>query len=930
MKISSFKIFIIIIFITFNTLNAQVFNSNELHEKKTIVFKLNQENRNLDVVKYFNSSKIVSRYLPKGLTVKRIFKNHTPLSSNINKYGQKLVDLSLFYEINNVSIYDINVIINQLYKLNKFEYVEIKTIPKVLYTPNDPFINKMYALKIINAYQAWDISQGDTNIVIGIIDTGTDIDHPDLACNVKYNYNDPINGVDDDNDGYADNFMGWDMGDNDNNPQVSVGTHGVFVAGLSSACIDNTTGIAGVGYNCKFLPIKAANTDGFLTKSYESIVYAADHGCNIINCSWGGTNGFSKFEQDIINYATINKDALVIAACGNDNNSISFYPASYKNVLSVANTDSNDVKFNTSSYGYFVDISAPGGSVYSTLNGGGYGFSSGTSFSAPIVAGCAALLRAKYPNYNALQIAGLLKVNADIIDTITENYNYIGKLGNGRVNILKALNKFNSQSIIVNEFIDNKNYFETKTIGDTVLVKLSFMNVLDTIHNTIISVESMNNCIDLIDSIINVSNLIPLNTFTNEANPFSFVINNKCNLSQEIWLKIKYKFSNGSESFEYLPININANYITMQNDIIKYSITGNGKIGYNNVRRQQGEGFSFNNSDSYLYFGGFVAGSSYFKVSDNIYAGSGYLDNDWKTIEKIKVVENNNNQVVTNSLYNDDSAGVNKMNIEVAQNTWLFKDAENSKYSILEFTLKNKGLQNVTNLYGGLYLDWDIANSAENFAKVDKSSKIAYIYNPYEGVYIGLTPLSINSFFQYAFDNNGDNSSINITGDNNGFSDEEKFISLRNNRDSAGYTNGNDVSHIVSYGPIAITPNDSIKLAYAIVVGSNLQQLKTNAILASSKYNSFLYGVNDLVSENNEFVLYPVPFKNSIKITYKSNIEIENIKVYDVYGNEIVCKYKVENNCSFIDVENNEYKGICIVELINKLGVKRFKVIRNF
>lgn len=930
MKISSFKIFIIIIFIIFNTANAQVIKNRELLEKKTIVFKLNQENRNLDVLKYINSSKIVSSYLPKGLTVKRIFKNHSPLSNNKNKYGQKLVDLSLFYEINNVSFNDVNNIINQLYKLNKFEYVEIKNIPKVLYTPNDPFVNKMYALEIINAYQAWDISQGDTNIVIGIIDTGTDIDHPDLVSNIKYNYNDPINGIDDDNDGYTDNFMGWDMGDNDNNPQVSVGTHGVFVAGLSSASIDNTTGIAGVGYNCKFLPIKAANSDGDLTKSYESIIYAADHGCNIINCSWGGTNGFSKFEQDIINYAVINMDVLVIAACGNDNNDISFYPASYKNVLSVANTDSNDVKFNTSSYGYFVDLSAPGASVYSTLNGGGYSYSSGTSFSAPIVAGCAALLRAKYHNYNALQIAELLKVNADIIDTIIENYNYIGKLGNGRVNIFKALNKFNSESIVVNEFIDNKNYFETKTIGDTVLVKLSFINVLDTILNAIISVESMNNCIDLIDSVVNVSNLVPLNTFSNETNPFSFVVNNKCNLSQEIWLKVKCKFSNGSESLEYLPININANYTTMQNDIIKYSITGNGKIGYNNIRRQQGEGFSLNNSNSYLYFGGFVAGSSYFKVSDNIYSGTGFIDNDWKPIKKIKIVENNNNQLITHSVYNDDSAGVNKMNIEVVQKTWLFKDSENSKYSILEFTLKNKGLQNVTNLYGGLYLDWDIANSADNFAKMDKSSKIAYIYNPYEGVYVGLTPLSINSYFQYAFDNNGDNSSINITSDNNGFSDEEKFISLRTNRDSAGYANGNDVSHIVSYGPFAIMPNDSAKMAYAIVVGINLPELKTNAALASTKYNSFLYGVNEFVSENNEFVLFPVPIRNSITICNKNKFDIENIKVYDVFGNEIGIKFNVDDNCIFVNIENIEYKGICIVELINKQGVKRFKVIRNF
>ena len=116
------------------------------------------------------------------------------------------------------------------------------------------------------------------------------------------------------------------------------------------------TGIAGVGFNTKFLPIKISNSVGILTKAYQGIVYAADHGCFVINCSWGGYVA-SQFNQSIIDYATINKGCLVVAAVGNDNGNNPFYPAGYQGVLSVAASDPSDIKTIVSNYGYYVDVS---------------------------------------------------------------------------------------------------------------------------------------------------------------------------------------------------------------------------------------------------------------------------------------------------------------------------------------------------------------------------------------------------------------------------------------------------------------------------------------------------------------------------------------------------------------------------------------------
>lgn len=193
----------------------------------------------------------------------------------------------------------------------------------------------------------------------------TDCDHPDLQSNIKYNYADPINGVDDDNDGYIDNYRGWDMSMNDNNPMVDMSDHGSHVSGCADAVTNNGTGVSSPGFNCKFLPVKCANATSVSTidHGYEGIVYAADHGCQIINCSWGGGGGGS-FGQDAVTYASVNMGALVVCSAGNTYSDVAQYPAAYKYAFSVAATNSSDEKSSFSTYNYTVDISAPWAPIF--------------------------------------------------------------------------------------------------------------------------------------------------------------------------------------------------------------------------------------------------------------------------------------------------------------------------------------------------------------------------------------------------------------------------------------------------------------------------------------------------------------------------------------------------------------------------------------
>ncbi len=304
------------------------------------------------------------------------------------------------------------------------------------FIPNDPSANSTSAttgqnsfFTRIRAYAAWDLalggSQGSSSIVIGIVDSGTDTDHPDLVTQFKQNTADPIDGIDNDLDGYIDNYTGYDLAGadynnivGDNNPNIfgNNNNHGSHVSGCASAATNNSIGVAGIGFNCKLLPVKCsadndtrASGSGYIISGYEGIAYAADHGAKIINCSWGGSGG-GAYGQSIVDYATINKNCLVVASAGNSNLDEQNYPGSFNYVLSVAATNSNnDGKATFSTYNYDVDISTPGVNIYTTLYNNSYGQMSGTSMASPITAGGAGLVQSKFNYTNALQIGQRLK-----------------------------------------------------------------------------------------------------------------------------------------------------------------------------------------------------------------------------------------------------------------------------------------------------------------------------------------------------------------------------------------------------------------------------------------------------------------------------------------------------------------------------------------
>ncbi len=291
----------------------------------------------------------------------------------------------------------------------------------------------------IDTPEAWDITTGSSNnVVVGVIDTGIDYTHPDLAANIWTNPGEiPDNGEDDDGNGYVDDVHGYDFSDLDSDP-MDVDGHGSHVAGTIGAVGDNNEGVVGVNWSPQLMAIKIF-PNAFDFNIIQAIEYTANMGVPITNNSWGGGPP-SQALEDAIAYAG-EAGQLFVAAAGNysnDNDGFAFYPASYdlENILSVAATDHNDELADFSNYGATtVDLGAPGVDVYSTVPyGDGYDTYSGTSMASPHVVGAASLLLSENPDLDPVQLKNQLMVSADPIpalDGLT--------VSGGRLNAYQAL-----------------------------------------------------------------------------------------------------------------------------------------------------------------------------------------------------------------------------------------------------------------------------------------------------------------------------------------------------------------------------------------------------------------------------------------------------------------------------------------------------------
>ncbi len=326
-------------------------------------------------------------------------------------------------------------ILARLNALPAVEFAEVNHVYRIHVTPGDSLYSRQWALRFIHAPQAWEVTRGDPQVVVGVIDTGVDYLHPDLQGQIWVNEKEDLNGngtldeadlngVDDDGNGYVDDVIGWDFTDApafpdggdylnpDNDPWDEYpGGHGTAVAGIIAAATGNVVGMAGIAPDSRIMILRAGTSSGFLEEDdvAEAILYAIRNGARIINMSFGDVV-YSHLLKDAVDFG-VKQGVIFVASSGNAGNEVLQYPASYDETISVGAIDSLGHVAGFSSYGSKIDLVAPGKDILSLQPGNKYGWVSGTSFSAPMVSAALALLWASEPGLTPQALTARLLSN---------------------------------------------------------------------------------------------------------------------------------------------------------------------------------------------------------------------------------------------------------------------------------------------------------------------------------------------------------------------------------------------------------------------------------------------------------------------------------------------------------------------------------------
>ncbi len=778
-------------------------------------------------------------------------------------------DLSRIYEIQFSADRNVVDLAQDFSSDPAVEYAEPVFIRYTQVEPNDPNYSQQFHWDIVKMEEAWDLSQGSSDIVIGIIDTGVDWNHEDLADHIWENMGEDANGdgmitaadinnVDDDNNGYIDDFRGWDFVDvpanydEDNQPAdgedgtvpdndpTDFDGHGSHVAGISSAVTNNEIGVAGAGWGCSIMALKAGyqnqGGNGSIGWGYPAIVYAVDNGANILNLSWGG-GGYSQFEQDVMDYAW-QHDVLVITSAGNDDTDQLPYPSGYDHVVNVAATIHDiDIKSSFSNYGEWVDICAPGTTIYSTLPGDRYGYLSGTSQACPVVVGIAGLVWANNPGWSSDRVALQLLETADPVDD--RNPDFQGLLGSGRVNAYRALTESPSSVQVESySFTDpTGNNDGILDIGETINIFVELKSYLDNVSNVSISMSTENEYVTLSNSTVSYGSIMKDQIVTNTSSPFVMTASSDAPIGEYVSLKLDITGNDGAyKKTKFINVTIQPLYNNHNINNVDFTVTSFGIFGYNDYAetgQQFGTGFQYpKGTESALYMGAFCVAAAPDQVSDCAYGNATYDHYDWITSDggNLRMGSADVSDQDGVAMFND-SRAENPIGLDVVQKSYAWNNPTDEDYVIVEYTLMNNTSETMEDLYAGLFMDWDIDIAVDNLNTVGYDAETSLGYMTSSGAnYYGISVLypEIASYraidhSQYLYDN--------------ALTDALKYQFMTEGMVVTASDYAFDWSNLISAGPFTLEPGELQVVSFAVLGGDDLADIKANAQAAHTKYN---------------------------------------------------------------------------------------------
>jgi serine protease len=795
------------------------------------------------------------------------------------------------------------------------EYSEPIPEHKLLEIPNDPKTNGQWYLDSVNAYSAWDLIDTNIAIIVGIVDTGIDYEHEDLKEAIFLNPGEDgldslgrdkrTNEVDDDHNGFVDDWHGWDFisssqSGQDNDPMPGH-IHGTHVGGTIGAVFNNSIGIAGVGRKIKLIPVKCAGDNPLGTSvdnGYVGILYAASLGAKVINCSWG-SNTRSESEQEVMN-KVVELGAVVVSAAGNNGLYESFYPAAYNGVMSVSAINDNNQKAGFSNYNETIDVAAPGVDILATVPNNNYQMMDGTSMASPVAAGVMALVRNKFPEYNPLQAIEHLKATCD--DITPMNLGYEDKIGKGRVNAFKAVSTKFPRSVILQKYsVKDASGDAVLEAGESVEIALTFVNVLSPVDSVNISIET--NSLIPVTLENDTQYLGSMQSMDVKDSPklINFIVPKGAPIDFAFKIIITISDNKGIINRAYIPLYMNPSFRNFDANNIATTINSRGNIGYNDYSENlQGIGFKYKGGSNLLFEGGIMAGSGYDRVSDVVRGlDQSFADKDFNTLKIINLDRTNDSFALQGTTIYQDNNDSSSAGLHITQNTYQLKDGVSDDIIFITYDVINRSGKFLDSVYLGLYFDWDIGPSgAYNKASYNSTKNIGYVFNvrdtslPYIGSKL-LTPQIIN---YYALNNGGsDDDDIGVY---NGFSRREKWITLTNGMKKTQSAE-TDISQVISAGPIKMMAGDTSRIAFAFMASdnySNLIKTSDQAQIAADKYGWSKSDSPPMPQTNSITALYPNPTAGNVYVDYAlvTNGSV-SIAVYDMNGKLVTTIIDNEN-----------------------------------
>ncbi|GAB5466457.1 MAG: hypothetical protein Kapaf2KO_18930 [Candidatus Kapaibacteriales bacterium] len=658
-------------------------------------------------------------------------------------------------------------------KYDEIEFAEpCQVLEKHCAKYNDPLKDSQSLLNAIKLCEASNVTEGSTSVIIALSDDGLNSDHEDLAGQIWRNNGETLNGIDDDGNGFIDDFEGYSfMDDGGGHGSVDISdNHGTTVAGIFATAPNNDKGIIGTGLKSKIFPIRVVAFDDPepIIFGYESIIYAAIMGFDIINCSWGSARTYSVFAEDIMDFAN-ERNLTVVSSAGNRSNSdpgaqvrnVEQLPSRLPGVISIGQVGDSGSISSTGNISPSTDLFAPGAGNTTIRHNQDDSYTTadnGTSFSAPVVAGVAGLVKSVYPNINNYQMEAHLRITADDISAINDNLNFEP----GMVNAFRAVSEdpYQKPALRVEGyyFTDNEGNLIARPNTDTdYRLKVKVRNYSRALANAGIAISDItgliqsNGNIEFIDA-----TQTGININTDEVAELDFGVKVKRPTDSKNMIKLNISADIDGELFEdrlLFSLYNDPKKTDFFNESIGISVFDGGEIGYSKVvtfdedrnNDFHGLGIYLSNEANLLYEGLIFASE---RETGQILVPESRVSGQFSAFETVETFDKDNAEV-NDKLILKPAGSANSLNIRIANSVNTGMAGE--PYIRFDTEANNLNPEGLFNVGIGHYLDLDLKrndtfdainniayDTSDEIPSIIENAALATIANPDSSIYLSV------------------------------------------------------------------------------------------------------------------------------------------------------------------------------------------------